>query len=110
MDEISPRSRRTAALLAGFLGIFGIHRLYLGKNGTAMVLLILGIAACSITGIYFSVLPSLGYLNTGYFDLGMLPVAAITCFGIAGTWAIVDLVVILIGKMRDREKQKVKNW
>jgi hypothetical protein len=38
-DEMfaSPRSRTVALLLAGFLGIFGAHRFYVGKAGTAVV-------------------------------------------------------------------------
>jgi hypothetical protein len=37
-DEMfaSPRSRTVALLLAGFLGVFGAHRFYVGKTGTAV--------------------------------------------------------------------------
>ena len=36
----SPRSRTVALLLAGFLGVFGAHRFYVGKTGTAVVQLV----------------------------------------------------------------------
>ena len=38
-DEMfaSPRSRTVAFLLAFFLGVFGAHRFYVGKTGTAIV-------------------------------------------------------------------------
>lgn len=41
-DELfaSPRSRTVALLLAGFLGVFGAHRFYVGKTGTAVVQLV----------------------------------------------------------------------
>jgi hypothetical protein len=37
-DEMfaSPRSRTVALLLAAFLGVFGAHRFYVGKTGTAI--------------------------------------------------------------------------
>ena len=38
--EISPRSRLTVTLFAWFLGIFGAHRFYLGKIGTAIAMLL----------------------------------------------------------------------
>lgn len=45
-NEISPKSRLVAALLAGFLGTLGIHRFYVGKVGT-------GIAIIAITLLTF---------------------------------------------------------
>jgi hypothetical protein len=38
-DELfaSPRSRTVAFLLAFFLGVFGAHRFYVGKTGTAVL-------------------------------------------------------------------------
>jgi len=38
-EEISPKSRLATTLLAWFLGIFGAHRFYLGKIGTALAML-----------------------------------------------------------------------
>jgi len=35
----SPRSRLAAALLCWFLGIFGAHRFYVGKIGTAIAMI-----------------------------------------------------------------------
>ena len=40
MEEVSPKSRLATTLLAWFLGEFGAHRFYLGKIGTAILMLI----------------------------------------------------------------------
>jgi len=37
--EVSEKSRLAALLLAWFLGIFGVHRFYLGKVGTGLLML-----------------------------------------------------------------------
>jgi len=42
MQEVSTASRLAVTLFAWFLGIFGAHRFYLGKHGTAVLMLITG--------------------------------------------------------------------
>jgi TM2 domain-containing membrane protein YozV len=39
-DNYSPKSRLVALLLAWFLGIFGVHRFYVGKTGTGILQLL----------------------------------------------------------------------
>lgn len=38
-NPVSPKSRLAAALLAWFLGVFGIHRFYVGKVGTGVLMI-----------------------------------------------------------------------
>ena len=40
LDEVSDKSRTLAAILAFFFGVFGAHRFYVGKTGTAVVQLL----------------------------------------------------------------------
>ena len=40
IDTVSPRSRLVALLLCFFLGCFGVHRFYVGKTGTGVLMLI----------------------------------------------------------------------
>lgn len=37
--DISPKSRLAVSLFAWFLGAFGVHRFYLGKIGTGLLML-----------------------------------------------------------------------
>lgn len=46
MNMISPKSRLVALLLCFFLGVFAIHRFYVGKIGTAILMI-----ALMLTGI-----------------------------------------------------------
>lgn len=38
--QVSPKSKTKAALLCFFLGVFGIHRFYVGKVGTGILYLL----------------------------------------------------------------------
>ena len=69
---VSDRSRLAATLLCFFLGVFGVHRFYVGKVGTGVL--------------------------------------QIVTFGGLGIWALVDLVLIIVGAFRDKEERLLVNW
>lgn len=50
-SQYSKKSRLVALLLCFFLGYFGIHRFYVGKIGTGIIMLLLSI---SIIGLLIS--------------------------------------------------------
>ncbi len=103
MEEISPKSRLTATLLAVFLGVFGIHRFYLEKTGTAFAMLALGIAGFSILGTTYS---------ARFYSLDLIAplISAIGIFIAVGIWSLVDFIITVSGKMKDREGKPVKKW
>lgn len=76
---ISDKSKVVAALLAFFLGIFGAHRIYLGKSGSGFTFLILSIVSIFLSGFII-----------GFFILGILSIIA-----------VVDFFRILFGSFRD---------
>jgi TM2 domain-containing membrane protein YozV len=86
--EVSEKSRLAATLLALFLGWLGIHRFYLGKTGTAVVMLVLGVLG----------------LATVWFGIGLVFLIAV------GIWALVDFVLAVAGAMKDRDGKPVKDW
>lgn len=59
------KSWMTALLLCFFFGVLGIHRFYVGKAGTGILMLI--------------------------------------TFGAFGLWALVDLILIAVGKFTDKQ-------
>ncbi len=61
-----------AFLLCFFLGILGAHRFYVGKIGTAILMIV---------------------------TLGGL-----------GIWALIDFIVIIIGKFKDKQGNTLTEW
>ncbi|MES2176784.1 MAG: TM2 domain-containing protein [Gemmatimonadota bacterium] len=68
----SPKRILPAALLAFLFGVFGAHRFYAGKTGTAIIQLL---------------------------TLGGL-----------GIWAMIDLVLIIVGAFTDADGRKITEW
>jgi TM2 domain-containing membrane protein YozV len=86
---ISPKSRLATTLLAWFLGYFGAHRFYVGKTGTAVVMLILGIV---------------GWATIWIFGLGLLFLIPVHI------WAIIDFIFAVVGKMTDSQGLLIEKW
>ena len=84
----SSKSRLAAALLAFFLGGFGAHRFYLGNTGSAVAMLIV-----TILGIV-----------TAFAVIGFFLLFA------TGVWALIDLIMILVGVAKDGRGKTVVTW
>ena len=93
--DISPKSRLAATLLAFFLGIFGAHRFYIGKTGTAIVMLLLGIAGWATIGLFWWLF---------WWPFGYLFLIAV------GIWAFVDFIFAVTGHMKDKEGRLIQKW
>ncbi len=76
---ISDKSKAVAAVLAFFLGCFGAHRLYTGKIGSGVTMLILMIVSIFLAGFII-----------GFFMIGALWIVA-----------IIDFIMILVGSFKD---------
>ncbi len=60
-DEMSPKARMVALLLCALLGIFGAHRFYVGKIGTAVLMI------CTVGGFGIWVCADLIFIVCGSF-------------------------------------------
>ena len=112
-EDVSPKSRLAVTLLAVFVGWLGAHRFYMGKIGTAVIMLLLGVAAAvcyfgmmfvTITGSDEAEAPLLWFLFWGLSGL----------FGMAvGIWALIDFIIAVTGNFRDSQgkiNQEVVVW
>jgi TM2 domain-containing membrane protein YozV len=107
VSDISPKSRLAATLLAFFLGIFGAHRFYVGRYGSAagmLVLTILFFVILGVTGTAFRFGFALAMVNIWALGIATIPLIAV------GIWALVDFIVILCGRMKDGQGARVKKW
>lgn len=71
--SVSERSRGVAAILCLLLGPLGVHRFYVGKVWTGLLIIL-------------------------------------TVGGFLGIWPVIDLIVILLGRFRDKHRRRLRNW
>jgi hypothetical protein len=108
--DVSPKSRLATSLLAIFLGGVGAHRFYMGKTGTAVVMLLMGIASliCSFGAGFINAatpyedeLPPIWFL---FWGLSMV-------FGVAvGIWSLIDFIFAVTGNFKDSQGKPIKKW
>ncbi len=88
---ISPKSRLTATLLCAIpalFGLFGIHRIYIGKVGTGIAMIVLSVAAWA----------------TVWFLVGVPIFVAVL------VWAIIDFANVVTGRMYDSDGLLIDRW
>jgi TM2 domain-containing membrane protein YozV len=81
VPTVSHKSRLVALLLLVFLGGLGVHRFYVGKVGTGILMFL-----CTLLA----------------FTVILSPIIAV--------WLVVDFILILVGSFKDDNGLPVTNW
>lgn len=82
----SNKSKLIALLLVAFLGGLGLHRIYLGRKQSGLIML-----ALSLIGII-----------TSAIGIGEAVLFVVSC------WCLVDLIALCIGKLTDAQGRPLK--
>ena len=96
LDEISPKRRIVALILSILLGIYGAHRFYAGKLKTGFLQLIVTL--------------SIAFLNYKIESDSDLFIISGIISGIVFLWAFIDFILICIGRFKDKNGARIKNW
>ena len=108
--DVSPKSRLATSLLSIFLGWVGAHRFYTGKIGTAVVMLLIGIATliCQFSAMFVAITESdeidVPLLYLLFSGLSMLFGAAVWI------WALIDFIIAVTGNFKDSQGKPIKKW
>jgi TM2 domain-containing membrane protein YozV len=108
--DVSAKSRLATSLLAIFLGGLGAHRFYVGKVGTAVVMLVIGVASliCQFGAMFVAITASdeidVPLLYLLFSGLSMLFGAAVWI------WALIDFIIAVTGNFRDSQGKIIKKW
>ena len=104
-EACSPKSRLALSLMAGFLGVLGIHRFYAGRILSGVIMLLL-----FLVGL-FSVL---GSTITLFVSFSQEAIHAMVVGGILlvllELWLLVDIVLALCGRFRDGNGLRISQW
>ena len=89
--DVSSKSRLAVVLLTWFLGGLGLHRFYIGKVFSGLVILILMIVGYALA------------LSVSSLTGGLI-------FVVVGLWILIDFIMAIAGTMKDKEGRPIKNW
>ena len=90
VDDTS-KKRLVSFVLCLFLGLFGIHRFYVGKIKSGLLQILL---------------PFFTIILIAITELDVLAMSLLFCL----IWYCVDLFSILFGKFKDKDKNYIKKW
>jgi hypothetical protein len=115
-EEVSQKSRLAVTLLSCpvlYVGLFGAHRFYMGKIKTAVLMLLLGVAAAICYFSYMAVF----FTTFMEFDEAEPPLVMFLILGLSwlfgmavGIWALIDFIIAVTGNFKDSQGKPIKKW
>ena len=104
--DVSPKSRLATSLLAWFLGQFGAHLFYVGKTGTAVVMLVMGVLSgvCWFGGFLGTLAAGGDHPIWGLLIVGGLLYCAVW------VWKTIDFIIAVTGNSKDSQGKPIKKW
>jgi TM2 domain-containing membrane protein YozV len=107
--DVSPKSRLATTLLAFpwlVVGLFGAHRFYTGKIGTAVIMLVMAMLAaiCYFGGLFAPLV-----VGGDESALGPVVVGGVLYFAV-WVWAIIDFIIAVTGNFKDSQGKTIKKW
>ena len=109
--RISPKSRTYLILYSAFLGFLGIDRFYIGRTVIGIGKLLLGLIIVTEFFLVFRYWYTLLFIDRSVFII--LLILLILLIGFVSISVLVnsiDFILAVFGRMKDSEKNLVRNW
>lgn len=104
-EACSPKSRLALALMAGFLGVLGIHRFYAGRILSGVIMLLL-----FLVGLFCVLSSAITLLVSFSQEAIHVMIAGGILLVLLEIWLLVDIVLALCGRFRDRKGLRISQW
>lgn len=103
--RISPKSRTYLILYSAFLGFLGIDRFYIGRTVIGIGKLLLGLIIVTEFFLVFRYWYSLLLIDRSVFIILLIGFVSISVLINS-----IDFILAVFGRMKDSEKNLVRNW
>ncbi|MGN1227670.1 MAG: NINE protein [Christensenellales bacterium] len=116
-DNKGNKSKAASALLAFFLGGFGVHNFYMGHTKRGAVQLLLTISAIVLAIVSTVLIAQVALQNPGLTEEALVELAApyaiymILAYivsAIVCIWAFIEFILILCGVMKDKQGKALR--
>jgi TM2 domain-containing membrane protein YozV len=112
----SKKSRIVGAILCFIFGWLGVHRFYVGKVGTGILMILWFLFLYTVAPVIFGIMFLAGTTSALSGDSGGVGTAAtglgamIYIIPVSLLWWLIDFVLILAGKFKDSKKLEITKW